>query len=536
MSKRSRSFSLLIGSLIVMSLLASDMCIATAVSVPADSSMATVTKNIEANTTGECLYRLFLPNIFNNTDPRIEGTPTKTIQSAPTTSLSAVARIYYVSTSGSDSNPGTLACPWRTIQEAANSMSAGDTVEIRAGTYNERVLISRSGNATEGYIVYKNYTGETPIIDGTGIEITPSAGLINMLNVSYIKIVGLKVTNSDDAGIYVRRAQYIVVQDNITQNTVSSGVGIWNSDNILVDSNTVVDARNVDISQGGHEESISISSTKNFEVRNNDVSLRTNSGFLGNEGIDIKDSSQNGKVHHNYVHNFPVEGGAIYVDAWSAGLNGTPSLSNIEIYCNVVENAGPIVIGSERGGTAENIKIYNNLVINGPESGIEISNTGISNTPYGDGLRKKIEIFSNTVYKVRWSGGAGILVESANISNIVIRNNITYMNNYNGEIVVAVPSALVQVSADHNLVYGPKHCSQAFPNCVEVSNITNSTIFGNITADPKFTDLSSPDLHLATGSPGIDSGVSLAASGVVTDFDGVDRPQGGVYDMGAYER
>ena len=55
----------------------------------------------------------------------------------------AAANTYYVSTSGSDNNAGTLSKPWRTIQKAANVAVGGDTVLIRGGTYNERV--DRSG-------------------------------------------------------------------------------------------------------------------------------------------------------------------------------------------------------------------------------------------------------------------------------------------------------------------------------------------------------------------------------------------------------
>ena len=37
-----------------------------------------------------------------------------------------------------------------------------------------------------------------------------------------------------------------------------------------------------------------------------------------------------------------------------------------------------------------------------------------------------------------------------------------------------------------------------------------------------------------TGSPGIDTGLLLPT--VLTDLDGVGRPQGAGYDRGAYER
>src|SRR5262245_27414508 len=39
------------------------------------------------------------------------------------------------SSGGSDSNPGSSAAPWATLQHAADRVTAGDTVIVRAGTY-----------------------------------------------------------------------------------------------------------------------------------------------------------------------------------------------------------------------------------------------------------------------------------------------------------------------------------------------------------------------------------------------------------------
>ena len=81
---------------------------------------------------------------------------------------------YYVSTLGSDNNAGTLAAPWRTIQKAANTVKAGDTVQVRGGMYNEIVTMKTSGNASSGYITFQNYPGESPIVDGTGLAVGSS--------------------------------------------------------------------------------------------------------------------------------------------------------------------------------------------------------------------------------------------------------------------------------------------------------------------------------------------------------------------------
>jgi hypothetical protein len=52
----------------------------------------------------------------------------------------ALARVawgaqYVVSTSGSDTNDGSAAHPWKTLQHAADQVVAGDTVSVLAGTY-----------------------------------------------------------------------------------------------------------------------------------------------------------------------------------------------------------------------------------------------------------------------------------------------------------------------------------------------------------------------------------------------------------------
>src|ERR1700722_19513014 len=70
---------------------------------------------------------------------------------------------FYVSTTGNDSNPGTQSAPWRTVQHASDTVRAGSTVNVRGGVYEELVTIRTSGNATDGYITFRSYPGETAI-------------------------------------------------------------------------------------------------------------------------------------------------------------------------------------------------------------------------------------------------------------------------------------------------------------------------------------------------------------------------------------
>src|SRR5437870_6511849 len=72
--------------------------------------------------------------------------------------------IYYVATTGNDTNPGTDTKPFRTIQKAATLARAGDTIYVRGGVYKESVLLRYSG-APGQPITVKNYLGENPIIE-----------------------------------------------------------------------------------------------------------------------------------------------------------------------------------------------------------------------------------------------------------------------------------------------------------------------------------------------------------------------------------
>jgi parallel beta-helix repeat protein len=67
-------------------------------------------------------------------------------------------RDFYVAPNGSDSNPGTEAQPWLTIQHAdTSSRLGGDCVNVAAGTYKAKVLVQHGGSepTPTGYVVYR---------------------------------------------------------------------------------------------------------------------------------------------------------------------------------------------------------------------------------------------------------------------------------------------------------------------------------------------------------------------------------------------
>jgi hypothetical protein len=72
---------------------------------------------------------------------------------------------WFVSPSGSPSNPGTISAPFKTIQQAANVAQAGDKVEIRAGIYHETVAPQHAGTASAP-IIFEAYNGESVTVSG----------------------------------------------------------------------------------------------------------------------------------------------------------------------------------------------------------------------------------------------------------------------------------------------------------------------------------------------------------------------------------
>ena len=102
---------------------------------------------------------------------------------------------FYVSTTGDDANPGTQTAPWRTVQHAADSVHAGSTVNVRGGVYEELINISGSGNATDGYITFRSYPGETAVLDAEHLTPSGRSGVVTIQNKSYVRIESFEIRN-----------------------------------------------------------------------------------------------------------------------------------------------------------------------------------------------------------------------------------------------------------------------------------------------------------------------------------------------------
>lgn len=97
---------------------------------------------------------------------------------------------YYIDqkhVSASDQNPGTIELPWQTISKANQTLIAGDTVFIRAGTYTSFIAPDTSGTSIAP-ITYKNYGTEKVTISDTWYGVLLNAK-------SYIVVQGINFYN-----------------------------------------------------------------------------------------------------------------------------------------------------------------------------------------------------------------------------------------------------------------------------------------------------------------------------------------------------
>ena len=111
----------------------------------------------------------------------------------------ASAAEFYVSPTGSDSNPGTMAAPFATVQKGNDSAAAGDTIWMRAGTYNctTQITLSKSGTSDTNRTKIWAYTGEVPILDFSNYSLASSSSDHPAITVTgnWMHLKGLEIAN-----------------------------------------------------------------------------------------------------------------------------------------------------------------------------------------------------------------------------------------------------------------------------------------------------------------------------------------------------
>lgn len=374
------------------------------------------------------------------------------------------AATYYVSKSGADANPGTEASPWLTIQKAAGTVVAGDTVYIRGNgaVYNERVtVIDRDGTAAAP-IKFTTYPGDPMAVIETTISATETGeiALFTIANSDYVTLQNLELRNckttgtnsqqkakiplglyihGDGAGLAVRGCKIHDIWQSCTNNgLVSNGLGILVSgdaataiDGLVLDGNEVYNLRT------GASESVTLNgNVTNFQVTNNTVHDGNNIGidFIGFEGTNpttALDQVRFGVCSGNTVYNIDSKFNPAYGGNFTTGGNddtrAAPGLyvdggrdivleRNHVYLCNFA-----VSIGSEhQGKLVTNVSVRDNILHHCHVGGIVMGGSDTDNGGAGN-----CSFTHNTLYQNDTAGyGGGQISIQENVSNVTIQRNL----------------------------------------------------------------------------------------------------------------
>ena len=318
--------------------------------------------------------------------------------------VSAHAADRYVSTSGNDTNAGTLAAPLRTITQAAAIAQPGDTIHVRGGVYTGRVKIYSKGTAS-ARITFRPYNNEKVTLDGAGVP--SDKAVVALSETEYVDFTGFEVRNAPYIGILGWYAKNTRILNNDVHDTVRGGIWVgadttgYSSD-ITVSGNsvhnTVLENQYHNMGGGGWAGAVVVSVTERATITgnriwNNDgeglISLRSNHHVIrdneiwDNFSVELYiDNSRFAIVDRNFVYNtgnprYLRDGkraaGIAVANETNANMN--PSSDNLFSNNIVVGTRWGFYYGAwESGGGFRNSRVVNNTFYGTTDAIIEIEN------------------------------------------------------------------------------------------------------------------------------------------------------------------
>lgn len=418
--------------------------------------------------------------------------------------VNAFAATYYVATTGNNGNPGTKAQPWATLAYAANTITNGNTVIVRGGTYQSGCTIRKSD------VTFQNYPGETPIVDGDGVRPGGEWGTLIMIQANgadlanNVTLDGFEIRESSGYGLQVNGTNggtdnVIIKNCRMIENYRMGIVIIHNADNALIEDCEI--HNNANCLVGGMSGTLPI------------CTGGTRPSQISTKHCDSP-TFRRCKVYDSYHEGFNIDAFTTNATVEYCEIYGNPQL---QLY----------LVNSTNNTVRYNL-IYG--TDNGKGSGIWICNEAQWETPvlltnnkiYGN-------VVANTTYNFWIAGATGRLVKNVTVYNNtfveatvintrmegttggdhVFKNNIIWQTD--GQIA-NIPSG--KVECDYNLwsrtpdfdARGVHDPSYALPKLTKTSG-WNSLSSG---------ELEGSEFALQSASPAIDAGTPLA-----TEFDNI---------------
>jgi hypothetical protein len=439
-----------------------------------------------------------------------------------TSPLPVLAVDYYVDInngSASDSNPGTLSQPWKTITKANQTLIAGDTAYIKAGTYSSYIAPTHSGTSENARIIYKNYGTDT-------VTIQNATYAIYLSGKSFITVQGINFQNCSQFMYIQNNSNYNIIS-NCTLNQCSTsgwvtGSLIQNSRYNWIHHNTF---SGCGVCSGGNGQGtvMDIGSDEDSGAGTANFNLIENNTFYHGGHHVVGLCNRYNTFRNNYLYNDAWTNGrgerTLYMAGWSASNGYNLVEGNRFGYTALPCNSS--TVGNVSLSTSYNIFRYNSMYHNFAYSLGLYSYYG-SGSQYDSGSNNTI--YNNTIYNSDLAVPSGyegeasaIYVSTPYTTGNLIKNNLLYR--YTSQWLT------VSASARQTFVNNWSGDSQGNPLFVNAST----------TPPADKTDVTLPNLNLMSNSPAIDTGgplttvVSATGSGTSITVSNARYFQDGTY-------
>jgi hypothetical protein len=418
------------------------------------------------------------------------------------------AALFYVDgINGSDSDPGTSReQAWRTIQHAADTMEAGDTVIVLAGDYDERVHVFTSGSS-----------GAPITYWGEGEVTTKGFSVV----ADHITVKGFQITNTDDDGFdgwgILVKGSHCVIEDNDVFFATRGGIIIQaeppdapTTSDCIIRNNRLYRNAVVGLEMRG----------RNHLVEGNEIwgtiqyhpKWENPPDSVDADGIRFFGSGHT--ISGNYIHDITFkdpENVDPHIDCFQTWGPAYDIVFERNL-CEVLEYQDTVEYGKgfmveELNPPVRDLVVRNNIIhafnyltVKDCENAIILNNTFSSDLSF-------------TYVDV-----TGLALR--NSPNATIKNNIFRDNQYYHLFVHE--SSQQGTEVEYNNVYR----SDGQPP------LGSPSPYDLWDVNPMFVNAAANDFHLQSNSPCIDAGDEVD---VAEDFEGNSRPQGAGYDIGAFE-
>jgi hypothetical protein len=416
----------------------------------------------------------------------------------------ARAADWFVAPGGVGTGSGSF--PFGRIQDALNAARAGDVITIAPGTYDETLASVRNG-AAGAPVTLRAATPRSVIVTRAGRVLT--------VGHAYQVVDGLVLDGQyggDDTVRVTANGDFLQLLNTEIRRSTKDLIDLASPEGVLIDGCLIHHALNA---AAGRTDAHGVvaGAVHNLIVRNTEIHT-----FSG-DGLQVDP----GRAAPGWDL-VTVEGSKIWLaplpepeNGFAAGVvPGENAIDTKQASTNVRARliVRDTIASGFRGGLITNMAAFNlKEYVDVTVDGVTVSDSEIAFRLRGPGTGARVVVKNAVVHDVTTAFRYEDNIQNLRIWNSTVGRNVT---------------RAFQAAAAPNAALDVRNLLSMSALSAEASAASNLRV-----AATAFVNAAAGDYHLAAGSPALNAGERLDE--VPIDRDGVERPQGGAYEAGAYE-